>query len=719
MYYCIKQHDITDCAAACLATVSKQYGLNLPISKIREYAGTDKQGTNVYGVIKAAEKLGFSAKGVKGTPDAFFSNFPLPAIAHVVTREGLLHYVVIHKIKKNKVIIADPAKGIIKCSPEDFFKFWTGVLIILVPTTQFEKGNKNQSVILRFIKLLAPQKRLLLNVFLCSLLISILGILASFYFRIIMDTIVPNSLRTTLKTVSIGVIFLYIFKYILEFFRYHLMTYLGQKLDIPLILGFFGHTLGLPMSFFGTRKTGEVVSRFADASKIRAIISSASLTIMVDTIMAVAGAIVLFSQNRLLFAISVLIALIYAALVFAFNGPVKRVNEEQMEDNAQVTSYLVEGLSGIETVKSYNAEIFVKNRMDSLFVKLMRSVFKGAVITNLQKTITDFLYIIGETVIIWVGVTEVLNGKMTIGSLITFNVLLAYFLEPVKNLLNLQPQMQTAIVAAERLSDILDVELEKTDMESKKIIPESLDAPITIKDVTFRYGTRRPVLEDINIRIERGEKIAIVGESGSGKTTLAKLLLNFYELEKGDIFIGDYNIKDINIDVLREKMAYISQDIFLFSGTIRENIEIADQDATLDEIIDVCKMCKVDDFINELPLRYETKIEENGTNLSGGQKQRLALARALIKKPDILIMDEATSNLDTITEKAISQTIENVSGGTTSVIIAHRLSTIMNCDKIIVLSHGKVVEQGRHQELMNQKGEYYKLWQGQIIEQES
>ena len=278
-----------------------------------------------------------------------------------------------------------------------------------------------------------------------------------------------------------------------------------------------------------------------------------------------------------------------------------------MEDNAQVTSYLVEGLSGIETVKSYNAENFVRNRMDSLFVKLMRSVFKGAVINNFQKTITDFLYIIGETIIIWVGVTEVLNGKMTIGSLITFNVLLAYFLEPVKNLLNLQPEMQTAIVAAERLSDILDIELEKTDLESKKIIPESLNAPITIKDVTFRYGTRRPVLEDINIRIEKGEKIAIVGESGSGKTTLAKLLLNFYELEKGDIFIGDYNIKDINIDVLREKMAYISQDIFLFSGTIRENIEIADQDVTLDEIIDVCKMCKVDDFINELPLRYETK----------------------------------------------------------------------------------------------------------------
>lgn len=718
MYYCIKQHDITDCAAACIATVSKQYGLKIPISKIREVAGTDRQGTSIYGIIKASEAIGFKAKGVKGNQKSFFSKFPLPAIAHVVTSEGILHYVVIHKITQKKVVIADPAKGIIKYSPEDFFKFWTGGMVILVPTATFKKGNENQSVILRFFSLLIPQRNLLINVFLSSLLISIFGIIASFYFRFVMDSIVPNSLKTSLTTLSIGVILLYVFKSVLEFFRYHLMAYLGQKLDILLILGYYEHTLGLPISFFESRKIGEIVSRFSDASKIRTIISSASLTIMVDTVMAVGGAIVLFSQNKTLFIISVIIAFIYGVLVFAFNGPVKRVNEEQMEDNAQVTSYLVEGLNGIETVKSYNAESFVKNKMDILFVKLMKSVFKGAMISNFQKTITDFLYIIGETTIIWVGVIEVLDGNMTIGSLITFNVLLAYFLDPVKNLLNIQPEMQTAIVAAERLSEILDLELEKNEIDSKKIIPTSLNDSIRIKNVSFRYGTRKPVLEDINIYINKGEKIAIVGESGSGKTTLAKLLLNFYELEKGDIFIGDYNIKDINIDALREKIAYISQDIFMFSGTIRENMEIANQDVSLDEIIKVCKMCKIDEFINDMPLRYETKIEENGANLSGGQKQRLALARAILKKPDILIMDEATSNLDSVTEKAISKTIDNVSSGTTTIIIAHRLSTIMHCDKIIVLSHGKVVEQGTHVELMNKKDEYYRLWQGQIIEQE-
>jgi len=310
-YYCVKQHDISDCGAACLATISKQYGLNLSISKIRETAGTDKQGTSAYGVIKAAEKLGFSAKGVKGNQDAFFSEFPLPAIAHVVVDGSLLHYVVIHKISKKQILIADPAKGLVKYTPDEFFKIWSGVLIMLVPTTKFQKGNENKGVFSRFFGLILPQKRLLINIFLSSLIITVFGILASFYFTFIMDDIVPNSLRKTLMTLSIGIVALYIFKAILEAFRNHLMLYLSQKLDIPLILGYYQHVLGLPMNFFGTRKVGEIVSRFMDASKIRDAISSATLSIMIDTLMALVGGIVLFSQNRLLFGIAFVMILLY------------------------------------------------------------------------------------------------------------------------------------------------------------------------------------------------------------------------------------------------------------------------------------------------------------------------------------------------------------------------------------------------------------------------
>lgn len=713
-YYCVKQHDISDCGAACLATISKQYGLNLSISKIRETAGTDKQGTSAYGVIKAVEKLGFSAKGVKGNQDAFFSEFPLPAIAHVVVDGSLLHYVVIHKISKKQILIADPAKGLVKYTPDEFFKIWSGVLIMLVPTTKFQKGNENKGVFSRFFGLILPQKRLLINIFLSSLIITVFGILASFYFTFIMDDIVPNSLRKTLMTLSIGIVALYIFKAILEAFRNHLMLYLSQKLDIPLILGYYQHVLGLPMNFFGTRKVGEIVSRFMDASKIRDAISSATLSIMIDTLMALVGGIVLFSQNRLLFGIAFVIVILYAIIVFAFNKPVKKINEKQMEDNSQVTSYLVESMNGIETIKAFGAEEKAKIKTDKLFVKLLKSVFKGGIITNAQHTLTGAVSTIGTTVILWVGVVSILNGDMTLGGLITFNALLAYFLDPVKNLINLQPTMQTAIVAAERLSEILDLELEKKDDESKKIKPDSLNYPIRIENLDFRYGTRTLVLENINMNIKAGEKIALVGESGSGKTTLSKLLMNFYSWEKGEIFIGDYNLKDIEIELLRSKIAYISQDIFLFSGTIRENLELGNEDATLEDIIEACKLSKSDEFINKLPLRYETMLEENGANLSGGQKQRLAIARALLKKPDILIMDEATSNLDSITEKAIEKTINNLSANITTIIIAHRLSTIMRCDKIFVMENGRFIEQGPHDELIEQRGKYYNLWKDQL-----
>lgn len=713
-YYCVKQHDITDCGAACLATISKQYGLNLSISKIREVAGTDKQGTNAYGMIKAAEQLGFSAKGVKGNQDAFFTEFPLPAIAHVVVDGSLLHYVVIHKITKKQIIIADPAKGIVKYAPEVFFKIWTGVLILLVPTSKFQKGNENKGVLSRFFSLMFPQKRLLINIFLSSLIITVFGILTSFYFRFIMDDIVPNSLRKTLITLSIGVIVLYIFKAILEAFRNHLMLYLSQKLDIPLILGYYQHVLGLPMNFFGTRKVGEIVSRFMDASKIRDAISSATLSIMIDTLMALVGGIVLFTQNHLLFGIAVVVVALYGVIVLAFNKPVKKINEKQMEDNSQVTSYLVETLNGIETVKAFHAEDKAQAKTDKLFVKLLKSVFKGGMITNAQQTMTGAISTIGGTVILWVGVVSVLNGNMTLGSLLTFNALLAYFLDPIKNLINLQPTMQTAIVAAERLSEILDLELEKVADENRKLSPQSLNYPIRIENLDFRYGTRKLVLENINMTIGAGEKIALVGESGSGKTTLSKLLMNFYPWEKGEIFIGDYNLKDINLESLRNRIAYISQDIFLFSGTIRENLELGNEDATLEDIIEACKLSKADEFINKLPLRYETMLEENGANLSGGQKQRLAIARALLKKPDILIMDEATSNLDSITEKAIEKTINNLSTDITTIIIAHRLSTIMRCDKIFVMEQGKFIEQGTHNQLIQKKGRYYNLWKDQL-----
>ena len=727
-YYCIKQYDITDCGAACLATICKQNGYKIGITKIREIAGTDKQGTNAYGVIKAAEQLGFSAKGVKGNKEAFFSDFPLPCIAHVIVNGSLLHYVVIHKITKKQVIIADPGVGIVKLTPEEFFgevhedgkppKYqWSGVLILLVKNEVFKKGDETKGLFSRFFHLLLPQKRLLLHIFVASLLYTILGILGAFYFKELIDSVLPDGLQKTLMTLSIAVILLNVFKVILNAFRSHLLLYLSQKLDIALLLGYYRHVMELPMNFFGTRKVGEIISRFNDAGKVRDAISGATLTIMIDTIMAVAGAIILYIQNAKLFGITVIIVLLYLIIVISFNKWYEKLNRKQMEDNAQLTSYMVESLNGIQTIKAYNAERKANRETEIKFVKLLKSIFDLTWVSNLQASLKVFVELVGEIVILWIGGISVIKGEMTIGSLITFNSLLVYFLDPVRNLINLQPQMQTAVVAADRLGEILDLEAEKTENENRKISPKSLIGDIEIKDLNFRYGTRKLVLENINLKIKKGEKIAFVGESGSGKTTLSKLLLHLYTAESGNILINGNNIEDIQIECLREKIAYIPQETFLFSGSIYENLSLGLDDAIMDNIIEACKMAQAHEFINELPLRYETRLEENGTNLSGGQRQRLAIARAMLKKPDILILDEATSNLDAITERALDRTIHEFAKDMTTIFIAHRLSTIKNCDRIYVMDKGRIVEQGTHRELIELGGRYAYLVKQQSLDE--
>ena len=454
-----------------------------------------------------------------------------------------------------------------------------------------------------------------------------------------------------------------------------------------------------------------------DASKVRDAISGATLTIMIDTLMVFAGGIILFTQNSFLFGVAVIIGIIYGIIVFSFNKPIRSINRIQMEDNAQLTSYLVESLNGLETVKAFNGERTAGIKTEQKFVKFLKGVFKGGWIGNFQSSLTEFAGAAGGIVILWTGAWQVIEGNMSAGQLITFNALLAYFLEPIKNLIDLQPMMQTAIVASDRLGEILDLELEKEEDEDKKLKPESFEGKIEFKNVDFRYGTRELVLKNINLVVEKGDKIALVGESGSGKTTLVKLIMNFYPWENGEILLDDYNIKDIQIEFLRDRIAYVSQEIFLFSGTIMENLRFGNDHLPMEEIIETAKLTKAHDFINELPLRYNSMLEENGSNLSGGQKQRLAITRALLKKPDILILDEATSNLDSITEKAIEKTINELTRDITTIIIAHRLSTIMRCDRIYVMDKGEFVESGSHRELMEKQSVYYDLWREQIPDQ--
>ena len=727
-YHCVKQHDKVDCGAACIATVARQYGLRVSLTKMREAAGTDAGGTNLLGMIKAAESIGLTAKGAKGSKESFFSKFPLPCVAHVITKEGLRHYIVIHKISKKKLVIADPAHGIIKISTSKFLGdnlsplehpkyLWTGILLVITPSEKFKKGKEKENGLEHFWHLLKPHKGLLIEAFIASIIFVLLGILGAFYFQLIIDYLLPAELKKTLTVISIGVILLNIFRVFLNAFRTHVLLYLSQKIDIMVVLGYYKHLVGLPMSFFATRKIGEIISRFQDAGKVRNAISGTTLSIMIDTVMVVVGGIILFNQNSQMFLVTLVMIILYIIIVLLFGKKYSDLNRDEMDNYSHLTSYLVESLNGIQTIKAYNAEEKAKIETETRFVKLLRSIFDLSFVENIQSSIKLLIELVGEIIILWIGGINVIEGNITIGQLVVYNSLLIYFLDPLKRLIDLQPQIQTAIVAADRLNEILNLEIEKDKSEKHKLKLDSLYGDIEFKNVNFRYGTRERVLHNISLKIKKGQKVAIIGESGSGKTTLAKLLLHLYKVEDGMISIAEDNIEDIKIDILREKIAYVSQETFLYSGTILENIMLgASDEVSLKEVIEISKKTQAHEFINELPMRYETILEENGSNLSGGQRQRLALTRAMLKKPDILILDEATSNLDPLAERKIYEAIQNLAKNMTVIIITHRLNTVKGCDYIFVIDKGKVIEKGTHSELRASESKYAELVRQQSLD---
>ncbi|EOO71539.1 peptidase domain-containing ABC transporter [Bacillus mycoides] len=716
-FRCIKQHDLKDCGPACLAMISRHYGLSISISKIREVAGTDLHGTNIKGLLAAANSLDFDTKGVKATSVNALQEIPLPAIAHVTLDGGLLHYVVIHKVKNGKIYVVDPAQGLVTYTLADFCQIWQGILVLLAPRQNFKEGKKSQGTLFRFFSLLRPQMSLLVPLFIASIFLNIFGFAGAFYFKFLIDDIVTNQLLQTLHIVSIGIVVLYIFKVLLSYFRTHLILYLSRRIDVHLMLGYYRHVVGLPMNFFETRKVGEIISRFTDASKIREALSTITITLMIDTVMVFLGGILLYVQSSTLFVVTLLLIPFYIGVIFLFHKPYQTINRDEMECSAKLTSYLVESLNGIATIKSYNAEREVFFQTESRFVNLLRHIFKRGMVSNLQGSIKMGLELIGGTVILWVGATQVLKGNMTMGELITYNALLGYLLNPIENLIDIQPTMQTALVAGERLNEILDLDGEKDETEQRKVSPKTLSGKIECLDATFRYGTRKNVLQNINFSIHPGHQVAFVGESGSGKTTIAKLLMNYYELQKGDIYYDDFHIKEINRTGLRDRIAYVSQESFFFSGSIYDNLRFGlERMLSLEEVIQACKDACAHEFICDLSLRYETSLEENASNLSGGQRQRLAIARALLKKPDIIILDEATSNLDSTTEKYITDMLKDLgSKGITVIMIAHRLSTIQHANQIFVMEKGNIIEEGPHEELLLQKGEYYRLWKNQTV----
>ena len=758
-YTYVRQHDTTDCAAASLAMVCLHYKKEITITRLRDMMGTDMKGTNLIGLQKAANELGFNTAAVRVDRENFLSDFTLPCIAQVITDQGLAHFVVIfkkttikdddarrkHVLKeeelkadkskkykcKDYVVIGDPAKDLKKISIDEFYKNFTGVLLLMNPTAEFKGGSAKKpgtsvngtakdangkdeksakgSMFKRYLDLLLPQKKLFVYAILSSVILTAIGIVSTVFNKALMDEVLPYGLKNLLVSLIIVFSVVNLTSTLLGTVREWILIFLSIKIDIPLMLGYFEHVYKLPMKFFATRKTGEITTRYSDASTIKSVFTNIALSIVMDIVMAVGVGIVLFRMNSSLFSITLFSTVLSLLLVIIFKQPYKRINEETMQQSAVLNSQMIESLRGIETIKCNACEDRELEALEREYIKSLKISLRSSKISTGQSLVSAVISTVLNMVTTYVGIMQVLNGELTLGGYMAFSTLSSYFTSPVSDLISMQMSIQEAQISMKRLTEIMDYESEQADDEERTEM-ERMEGDIEFKDVTFRYGNRTPALNHISFTIPQGKKVALVGSSGSGKSTITKLLLKYYEPESGEIDVNGVNLDEYTNASVRRAISYVPQNVELFSKTLFENIRISRPEATLDEVKAAAKKADAHEFIRKLPLQYNTYLEEAGNGLSGGEKQRIALARAFLKDSDLYILDESTSSLDFGTENTIFDMIYNQLADKSMLIVAHRLSTVRDCDQILVMDHGEIVERGTHDELLAKQGKYYELW---------
>ena len=710
----IKQHDMRDCGAACLASVAGHYGLQLPIAKIRQLCHTDKRGTNALGLIQGLEQMGFNAKGVKASLENL-PQAPLPAIAHTIFKEQYQHYVVIYKIHKGKISVMNPAYGKIETyTTEEFAKIWTGVLILLEPNEYFEQRNEKTSLYQRFYQLIQPHRSILLQALVGAIFYTLLGLSTSIYIQKITDYVLVDGNRRLLNLLSVIMIVLLLFQIFLGVMKSVLTLQTGQKIDKYLILGYYKHLLKLPQRFFDTMRVGEIISRVNDAVKIRTFINDVSIQIVVNVFIVLFSFALMFTYYWKLALIVALVIPFYLGIYVITNWLNKKVERRMMEESAELESHLVESLNAVKTIKQFGAEIYANNKTDIHFSTLLKTIYKSVLNSLFSGNASEFVSRVFTIVLLWVGAGYVIDREITPGELLSFYALIGYFTSPVSQLIGMNKSIQNALIASDRLFEIMDLEQEEV-TDKIELTAEQI-GNINFENVTFSYGSRREVFKDFSCVIQKGKTTAIVGESGSGKTTLATLIQNLYPVNSGKITIGDYEVQYLSHYSLRTLIGVVPQQIDLFSGNVIENIAFGEDFPDMQRVIDLTKQLGIISFIEQLPNGFQTHLGENGSQLSGGQRQRIAIARALYKNPEILILDEATSSLDTDSEQVIQATLNELKRtGKTLIVIAHRLSTIAHSDTILVLKNGQLIEQGTHQELLARETTYKGMWEKQSV----
>jgi ATP-binding cassette, subfamily C, bacterial len=708
-YQFVKQHSEEDCGAACLAAIAKYYGQTFTISHIREAVGTGQFGTTLLGLKRGAEILGFKANPVKTSPEILdkINEAPLPAIIHWQGN----HWVILYGKKGKKFLIADPAVGMRYLSKEDIKAAWTDWLLLLVepdPLRFFAQKQDKEGGFWRFFRRVWIYRGILFQALPLNLVLGLLSLTSPFLLQILTDDVLVRGDIKLLTTVAIAVVVMNIISTSLSFVQSNLIAHFAQRMQLGLVLEFGRQILRLPLTYYETRRSGEVVSRLRDIDQINQLIAQVVVGLPSQFFIAIISLGFMFFYSWKLTLVALVISVVMTTSTFIFQPTLQQKTNELLVTEAETQGVLVETFKGALTLKTTASRRQFWDELQNRFNRLARLTFQTMQIGIINNTFSGFVSGIGGVVLLWFGGYLVINPaeNISVGQLLAFNSMNGNFISLISTVINFVDEFTRAKTATRRLTEVIDATPEEEDNSKKPFVEISSNADIICTNLTFHYPGRIDLLEDFSLTIPGGKNIALIGKSGCGKSTLAKLISSLYQLQSGNIQIGIYNLQDLSLECLRQQIVLVPQDAHFWNRSIIDNFRLGAPYVSFEQIVQACKISGADEFISKLPETYQTILGEFGANISGGQRQRLAIARAIITDPAILILDESTGGLDPVSEAQVLDQLFQHRQGKTTILITHRPKVINRADWIVLIDQGRLKLVGSLEDLRSKTGDH-------------
>ncbi len=716
-----KQQDAMDCGPTCIRMIAKQHGKFIGINILRNQSQYSKEGVSLLGISKAAEKVGFKTLAVKFDINTVINEAPLPCILHWNQN----HFVVLYKATKNSFTIADPAKGIIKLTKQEFEESWVsnkeenkGIALLLEPTAAFYEQENDKDKRIGWgllLKYTFKYKAQIIQLFLGLVVGSLLQLIFPFLTQSIVDTGINTNNLNFIQLILVAQFVLFFARTIVEFIRSKILLFISTHINLSILSDFWIKLMRLPLSFFDTKQTGDILQRINDHKRIESFITGTALQTIFSVFNLVTFSIVLLYFNVNIFFIFTAGSILYFLWIRLFLKYRRQLNYKQFAVASKENSATMQLIQGMQEIKLNNAEHLKRWEWEGLQASLFKLNFKSLSLSQYQQAGAFFINEGKNILITYIVATLVLKGTLTLGEMLAIQYIIGQLNSPVEQLIQFTQQAQDAKISLERLNEIHQLDDEEPNEASfNNHLSDNHSIQLNNLKFTYAGAGNEPVLKNINTIFPSGKVTAIVGMSGSGKTTILKLIQKFYENYEGDIKIGDPSLKYISPYYWRSITGSVMQDGFIFSDSIEKNIAVGDENPDYKKLIHACKVANILSFVESMPLGFNTKIGAEGNGISAGQKQRLLIARAVYKDPQFLFFDEATNALDANNEKAIMENLQTFFEGRTVIVVAHRLSTVKDADKIIVLENGEIIEEGNHEELAAKKGKYYELVKNQL-----